>query len=84
LCRQRNEHEKKIEEDWYIEQLKQQRLLNAAAMDEEYMRKSLSNDMYSTLDEQVLEKRKKEEDEKAERFRRANGDFYKNFGTSCR
>lgn len=48
------------------------------------MRKQLNDDLLHSLEDQKAERQRLLEEEKEERFRRANGDFYKNFGTSCR
>jgi hypothetical protein len=48
------------------------------------MRKQINDDLLRNLEEQKREKQLRMEEENRERYRRANGDFYKNFGTSCR
>lgn len=82
--RERDEAYKRSEEDWYREQLRQQRLMAQAAAEEEMMRKELNAKLLNDLEDQKRDAEERAAEARSQRYAKNSGDFYKNFGTSCR
>ena len=78
------EQERLDDENWYREQLAQQRVMAQAEMEEKELRQALREDQARVLAQQVQEKNERQAKEKQDRFGGIGNDFYSKFGTSCR
>lgn len=83
LKREREAQEKAEEEAWFRENLRMQRAMAQAELEEQEMRAKLKADVCNTLAQQVAEKNQRDTNED-DNYGRIGGDFYAKFGTSCR